>query len=276
MADRIDRAALDARRELVTFERNSLSAVEMMRVRATSRAWPWHHEGFALCLIGRGVGEWSARGRRMPLAPGVVCLLAPGDFSVNTRVDAPLDFHVAFVSPRQVQHWFCTRWERLRFAPPGDADARAVGRSLMAASRAFAHGDPFAISQAMIEAIERSRTSDGRKTPGDASARSPVVVRARELLHAGAFQKTRLEDVADACGVSTSYLVRAFGAAIGVSPYRYLLALRMARARARLRDGENIADVARDLGFSDTPHFYRHFRQYIGVPPGVFGGLPRE
>lgn len=50
-----------------------------------------------------------------------------------------------------------------------------------------------------------------------------------------------------------------------------VLARRLERARARLRDGEqsaSIAEIAYDCGFNDLSHFYRVFRTHFGEAPG--------
>jgi AraC-like DNA-binding protein len=61
---------------------------------------------------------------------------------------------------------------------------------------------------------------------------------------------------------------------MGRAPHRYLLSLRLERARRWLeRPGAGLSDVALRAGFADQAHFTRHFKREFGVTPGA---LQRE
>ena len=77
--------------------------------------------------------------------------------------------------------------------------------------------------------------------------------------------------MAGVCGRSTEYFVRVFKATAGVSPYQYVLNLRIERAKALLGvEGASIADVALQCGFSHQEHLTRMFRRFTGVTPGRY------
>jgi AraC-like DNA-binding protein len=78
----------------------------------------------------------------------------------------------------------------------------------------------------------------------------------------------RLQDLATLAGLSVDHLVRAFRRATGTTPYRYVLELRLNRARDLLRDGSApIAEVARNCGFTSPARFSVAFRDRFGLPP---------
>src|SRR4029079_15474255 len=62
------------------------------------------------------------------------------------------------------------------------------------------------------------------------------MARIREFVDANIDSDTRLDQLAELCGRSTEYFVRLFKATSGVSPYQYVLNLRIERARALLAD----------------------------------------
>lgn len=71
--------------------------------------------------------------------------------------------------------------------------------------------------------------------------------------------------------LSPFYLARVFKDEIGKSPHQYVLARRVARAKAMLRDTSvSIADVALAAGFSSQSHLSNWFRRIVGVSPGVY------
>jgi AraC-like DNA-binding protein len=45
---------------------------------------------------------------------------------------------------------------------------------------------------------------------------------------------------------------------------------RLDRARALIREGKPLADVALASGFSDQSHLTRHFKKAYGVSPGAW------
>jgi AraC family transcriptional regulator len=62
-----------------------------------------------------------------------------------------------------------------------------------------------------------------------------------------------------------------FQASTGMPPHRYLLQLRIERARELMREKEmSLIDIAAECGFSSHSHMSRAFRQFMGVTPTSF------
>jgi AraC family transcriptional regulator len=80
-----------------------------------------------------------------------------------------------------------------------------------------------------------------------------------------------LEAMAAEVDISPIYLARAFKAAIGQSPHRYVLARRIERAKELLRNTEiPVVDVALSSGFSSQSHLSYWFQRYVGVSPAAY------
>jgi AraC-like DNA-binding protein len=83
-------------------------------------------------------------------------------------------------------------------------------------------------------------------------------------------------DVATQHRISKRYLHAIF-ASLGTTFGRELLAIRLARAEALLRDDRyrrsSIGEIATLCGFSDPAHFARRFRQSRGQSPALFRQL---
>ena len=67
---------------------------------------------------------------------------------------------------------------------------------------------------------------------------------------------------------SQFHFSRAFTRSVGVSPYRYIVRLRLQRAVEMVRDGKfSLAEIAARTGFADPSHLTRWVRRVHGVSP---------
>jgi AraC-like DNA-binding protein len=97
-----------------------------------------------------------------------------------------------------------------------------------------------------------------------------VVERAKEVLHAHAFQVLSLDFVSRAVGVTPIYLTQTFSASEGMPLYRYQMRLRLSRALLELPSWRSLTELALDLGFSSHSHFTMIFRTAFGITPSEF------
>jgi AraC family transcriptional regulator len=98
--------------------------------------------------------------------------------------------------------------------------------------------------------------------------------RAKELIAGNLARDLSMDDVASACGLSSSHFARAFKASTGTTPHEWLQICRVDRARELLRHPlQTLVDIAADCGFSDQSHFTRIFKRATGQTPGAWRGL---
>jgi AraC-like DNA-binding protein len=77
-----------------------------------------------------------------------------------------------------------------------------------------------------------------------------------------------LDTLAGLVCMSKYHFLRVFRRIIGMTPYQYLLSVRMRRAAARLTGTpESVASIAFDAGFGDLSTFNHRFRELFGMPP---------
>lgn len=78
-----------------------------------------------------------------------------------------------------------------------------------------------------------------------------------------------LADLARECGLSVTQFARAFRHSTGMSPHRWLLALRVSKAKNLLeRSDVTLTEVAALCGFSSQSHLNAAFKQLAGLSPG--------
>jgi AraC family transcriptional regulator len=101
--------------------------------------------------------------------------------------------------------------------------------------------------------------------------------RAKEMLLAELGEKPSLNGVAQACRLSRSRFSHAFKASTGLTPHQWLIAARVERARALLKESETpLVEIACICGFADQSHFTRVFARRTEASPSVWRLHNRE
>lgn len=76
-----------------------------------------------------------------------------------------------------------------------------------------------------------------------------------------------LDELSRLAGLSKYYLLRTFTRQKGISPYSYLVTVRIGRSKKLLELGVPPAEAAHRTGFSDQSHFSNYFKRLIGLTP---------
>ena len=100
--------------------------------------------------------------------------------------------------------------------------------------------------------------------------------RVLEYMHAHLDEALSLAQLAGAGGLSQSRFVRAFREAMGQPPHRYLVALRIDRARDLLEHTDlSVIEIALRCGFEQPTHFATMFRKITGFSPRAWRSARR-
>lgn len=89
-----------------------------------------------------------------------------------------------------------------------------------------------------------------------------------KFIEANYHQPITLCDVAQAVGYSPAYLTNRVGSQTGHTVNRWIVERRMVAARTLLQStDQSVEQIANALGYQNTCHFSRQFRQHHGAPP---------
>jgi len=84
-------------------------------------------------------------------------------------------------------------------------------------------------------------------------------------------EEFHLDQLAAQAGLSKFYFNRLFKGAMGVSPSRYQIALRMDEAKRLLRETKkSVVEIALDVGYTNPSHFAQLFRKEAGLSPSDY------
>ena len=79
-----------------------------------------------------------------------------------------------------------------------------------------------------------------------------------------------LEELAQQVGLSRYAIIRLFKTNVGLTPHAFQINLKINQARAQLKQGIPLAELAVNLGFSDQSHFHKAFKAHTGITPRQF------
>lgn len=80
-------------------------------------------------------------------------------------------------------------------------------------------------------------------------------------------------DIAGLCNISEVYLRKLFIKYRNITPSRYLLKLKMKKAKTYLTEGYSVSETAQNVGYKDVYQFSRAYKKIYGYPPS---GKPKQ
>lgn len=99
----------------------------------------------------------------------------------------------------------------------------------------------------------------------------PKLRRVIDFIEANLHESIGLDDLAQAAGLSANHFLRVFKLATGETPYHFLRARRLERARVLLTENTlPLAELALECGFANQAHFTAAFSRELGISPGRY------
>lgn len=81
-------------------------------------------------------------------------------------------------------------------------------------------------------------------------------------------QEISIDDLAFQTGLSKFYFLKEFKKFTGITPYQFILKLKLDRSKELLRETDkSVSEIAYELSFSDQSHFTRTFTKTFGYSP---------
>lgn len=241
---------------------------EVFHARFTAHAYPMHvHDAWTLLIVDAGAVRYDLGRREHGTPDGTVTLLPP---------------HVPHNGAAATAYGFR---KRVVYLEPAELPATLIGSAVDAPDlvdpllrqrigqlhAAFARpGEELAAESRLVLIVERLRGHLAPRRTEAGRAENGVARRLRELLDSRVEGGVTLAEAGELLDAHPAHLVRAFSAAYGIAPHRYLTARRIDGARRLLLSGMPPAEVAVASGFVDQSHLNRHFTRLVGTTPGRY------
>ncbi len=105
------------------------------------------------------------------------------------------------------------------------------------------------------------------------NAEPPLIVRAKEYIHAHQSDELSLGQVAKAVNTSTFYFCKMFKKVTGLNFTDYVSRVRLEKAKNLLLNPNlRISEIAYEVGFQSLTHFNRVFKKILGQSPTEYRG----
>jgi hypothetical protein len=222
------------------------------------------HETWAIGCIDRGACAFTAAGQPYAAEAGDLVVLPPYMVHTGGSGDDRLLYRMAYVGEQGL-----ARLSEVTLGTPDIAFSAVVLRDPWTARRLSRALSPSAMPQAerkalLTQALVALLTRHAHPRSGHALPRVSIdeAGRSESLLH-----------LVGSPATSLSARIHRFTRRYGLSPRRYLRNLRCVSAKALLREGMPIAEVADALRFSDQAHFTREFKKVHHITPGGYRDL---
>jgi AraC-like DNA-binding protein len=159
---------------------------------------------------------------------------------------------------------------------PATVDAPDLVASLMALKEVAldSPGDALAADEAWSGLVRNIGRAAGSSSPEPRrrTGERGFVRAVSDYLRQHSSESVRLHDLVSFTGFTRSYLISAFHDATGMTPHRYLVALRLARASDLMMNGASATEAALASGFADQSHFSRWFHRVLETSPSSLFG----
>lgn len=108
------------------------------------------------------------------------------------------------------------------------------------------------------------------------SGENTIIRKAQQYVQEHVTGKLTVATVAEAAGISASYLTALFQKHLHVSPGEYIRRIKLQQSKQLIREGQmNFTQIAEVLHYSTVHHFSRQFKQVFGMTPSEYASSVR-
>ena len=227
---------------------------------------PHRHDTYAIAMPRHGVQQFDYRGATQNSLPGSVVVLYPDELhDGRAGTEDGFCYRTIYIKPEELQTIYSG--ESLPFVEGGVSTDEAL---VDAVSALLDDENDFSCPLQYQDALFDLASALRRASSGASPSRkinSEAVERARQYIQENLGEQLSLAELESVSGYDRWALSRDFRAALGASPYRYLVLRRLEKAQSLVLAGRPIAEAAFAAHFSDQSHFTRHFKKTYGLTP---------
>ncbi|RJE86972.1 AraC family transcriptional regulator [Paenibacillus sp. 1011MAR3C5] len=237
-----------------------------------------HHHEYQITVPIKGSCEFHYESRYMELRAGEGLVVNPADrhcFQMGN------DSGIIIVIAKDELVGQAYREERPIQRPFAPAAMLSYFQRCASRFIAMDHMDSLAVeeSQSLALAELGAMLAAGRQSKAEPAkleerASDWSMMQVLEYIRSHYTEQLDIDQLAAVALQSRYHFIRSFKLAMGVTPYQYVLRLRVEEAKRQLRKSEHtVTDISFNVGFSSPSQFYRVFMKFSGMTPESFRGM---
>jgi AraC-like DNA-binding protein len=257
--------------------------VELLHAYYVQHAYPRHsHDYYVISLIERGRQSFTHRGTKLSTSSGGLILINPGEVHTGEAADThgfELRALYPSVSLMKTAVFELTSRRSLPFFKEVRVDHPWATNNVLSLHKAILDGAGLLECESrmlwtMAQLIQRYADIGSNK--GHLGKEKRAIQQVRQYIDEHFAESVSLNTLAQHVSLSPYYLLRVFGADVGMPPYAYLESVRIRHTQRLIKAGKPLAEVAAEVGFSSQSHMTRQFKNIIGVTPGQYAQHIRD
>ncbi|NLT78031.1 MAG: AraC family transcriptional regulator [Planctomycetes bacterium] len=244
-----------------------------------------HERAYEICYIAHGTVDWWVGERLFEVGPGCVFITFPGERHGGlhdimnpcelfwVQLEFPAEGNLPGLS-RDESASLVDQFNRIEHRCfPATAQTPVLFKRLIDEHRGVSEHSVILVRAALIDllvAVVRGQDLYRRRNMVGLQYSKPIR-QALELIDRRLEECFKMDEIAEAVGLSTTSFYRHFSQEVHVTPGEYLTQQRMHRAKALLRDPAlSVTAIAHALGYSSSQYFATTFRRVTGVTPRMY------
>lgn len=270
------------RKEKINFKRLDLyGGIDLLEADYQGQRFSKHtHEGYAFGVITKGELDFSYLNKTWQAGPGNINLVVPGE--VHDGYGGTGDgwsYKMLYLSAdilKEINFHRCGK-DNMPWFSSGVVEHTKLAQELLRLHFLLSYSDKDILQQE--ELLVEWLTSFLEEYSADKPREQLIGVEQQRIkicldyLHEYYQGQISLAALSKLTNLSPYYLQRSFKNTVGVPPHVYQQQLRISRAKELLADGNQLADIAATLGYTDQSHFSKQFKQITGLTPGAFSRI---
>lgn len=265
--------------EIKYWKDKSFFSTGLASYKLAHHSFPRHfHEHYVIELVVKGADQFYCDGKTHTATAREIVFINPGEVHTGSTIsDNELHYYsispsveslkqIAALSEMPLKEDFCFK-HALTDQPSLVHKMLALFKALESSFTESLHCE-----ELFLDFINAAINNESGTTNHDRiqEGRDPRIFSLIGFMRGSFKESISLKQMADLVNISPVHLIRLFKAVTGLSPYEYLLILRIEHARQLLQKGYSVQDAAWESGFYDASHFIRLFRKISAATPKVF------
>lgn len=257
--------------EIEFFTMNCPENLQMVKGRSVIMNFPLHfHRRVCVGTIEKGHALFKGNKKEFFLHAGDVFLVNAGEPHTLQSIDDNGFNHFVLCMERDLNFYYneeCSKNFRFKTSVVSDVE---LGNRLSSYCEQILHSECVLDRECILMNLLQDISCYCVDIENKQEYHSACIHQVCEYISQKYTEVFTLSDLANIAHLSKYHFSRLFKTEIGLTPYEYLIQIKIKHSKELILKGYSPVEVALELGFADQSHFTNLFKKHTGVTPMIF------